>query len=92
MRVGYCLPEAERTAYYSAEDDRRTCVLRDEKAAFAVFTDARLRLDADVVERILRHLKIWNPIPDPIILSDPDPPWPKDQTLPFTYDPVPDIA
>ncbi len=29
--------------------------------------------DADVVERILRHLKVWDPIPDPISPAGPDP-------------------
>ncbi len=48
--------------------------------------------DADVVERILRHLKVWDTIPDPISPAGPDPPWPDGETLPLTYPPVPDIA
>ena len=30
--------------------------------------------DADVVERILKHLKVWEPVPDPIAPTGPDPP------------------
>ena len=30
--------------------------------------------DADVVERILKHLKVWKPLPD---TAGPDPPWPQ---------------
>ena len=48
--------------------------------------------DADVVERILRHLKVWGPIPDPISPAGPDPAWPDGETLPLSYHPVPDIA
>jgi hypothetical protein len=44
--------------------------------------------DADVVKRILRHLKVW----DPISPAGPDPPWPDGETLPITYHPVRDIA
>ncbi len=49
-------------------------------------------IDACVVERILRHLKLWDPLPDPISSAGPDPPWPQGDTLPLTYHPVPDIA
>ncbi len=48
--------------------------------------------DACVVERILRHLKMWDPLPDPISPAGPDPPWSQGETLPLTYHPVPDIA
>ena len=47
--------------------------------------------DADVVERILTHLKVWDPIPDPITPADPVSPWPKGDTLFLSYHPVPDI-
>ena len=47
---------------------------------------------ADVVERIRKHLKVWDPIPDAVKPSGPDPPWPKGETLPLTYHPLPDIA
>ena len=48
--------------------------------------------DAGVLERILRHLKVWGPIPDPISPAGRDPPWPDGETLPLTYHPVLDIA
>jgi len=48
--------------------------------------------DADVVERILKHLKLWDPLPETISPAGPDPPWPHGETLPLTYHPVPDIA
>ena len=48
--------------------------------------------DACVVERIHRHLKMWDPLPDPISPAGPDPPCPQGETLPLTYHPVPDIA
>ena len=64
--------------------------------------------DANVVERILRHLKVWDPIPDSIIPAGPEPPsptalgvalrpaclqsWPKGETLPLSDHPVPEIA
>ncbi len=47
---------------------------------------------ADVMERILSHLKVWDLLPDPIPPAGPDPPWPKGETLPLTYHPLPDIA
>lgn len=31
---------------------------------------------ANVVDRVLTHLKVWDPIPDPITPAGPDPPWP----------------
>ena len=48
--------------------------------------------NADVVARILKHLSVWDPTPEPRDTNGPDPPWPKDETLPLTYHPVPDIA
>ncbi len=48
--------------------------------------------DDDVIERILTHLNVWDPLPDPFKPSGPDPPWPKGETLPLTYHPLPDIA
>ncbi len=48
--------------------------------------------DADVVERILRHPKVWDPVHNPVKPSGPDPPWPDGETLPLTDRPVPDIA
>ncbi|MBA3565121.1 MAG: transposase [Gammaproteobacteria bacterium] len=48
--------------------------------------------DADVIERILRHLKLWDPSPDTHSPAGPDPPWPQGETLPITCHPVPDIA
>ena len=48
--------------------------------------------DAEVIERIRKHLNVWQPLPEPLMASGPDPPWPKGETLPITYHPVPDIA
>jgi len=48
--------------------------------------------NADVIERILKHLKVWHPQPEIISAAGPDPPWPQAETLPITYHPVPDIA
>ena len=48
--------------------------------------------DADVIERILKHLKVWGPKPEPRSSAGPDPPLPKSETLPLTYQPLPDIA
>ena len=48
--------------------------------------------DVDVVERILRHLDQWDPLPDTLAPAGPDPPLPQGETLPLTYHPVPDIA
>ncbi len=45
--------------------------------------------DADIVERILRHLYVWDPLPEALSPAGPDPPWPQGETLPFTYHPVP---
>jgi hypothetical protein len=48
--------------------------------------------DAGVIERILKHLSVWDPQPDTLTPAGPDPPWPKGETIPLTYHPVPDIA
>ncbi len=48
--------------------------------------------DIDVIERILKHLNVWDPLPDIISPAGPDPPLPKGETLPLSYHPVPDIA
>ena len=48
--------------------------------------------DAGVIERILKHLSVWDPQPETRSPAGPDPPWPKGETIPLTYHPVPDIA
>ncbi len=48
--------------------------------------------DVDVLERILKHLKVWDPQPDTLTPAGPDPPLPQGETLSLTYHPVPDIA
>ncbi len=48
--------------------------------------------DGDVIERILKHLNVWDPQPKTIAPAGPDPPWPQGETIPLTYHPVPDIA
>ena len=48
--------------------------------------------EAEVIERILRHLTVWDPPLEPRSATGPDPPVPKGETLPFAYHPVPDIA
>jgi len=64
--------------------------------------------DINVVERILKHLKVWDLVSDRLKSSSPDPPsatapgvalppaslpsWPDGETLPLTYHPIPDIA
>ena len=48
--------------------------------------------DVDVLERILKHLKVWDPQPDMLTPAGPDPPLPQGETLSLTYHPVPDIA
>ena len=37
--------------------------------------------DADVIERILKHLKVWDPLPDTVSPAGPDPPWLHGETL-----------
>ena len=48
--------------------------------------------DAGVIERILKHLSVWDLQPETRSPAGPDPPWPKGETIPLTYHPVPDIA
>ena len=48
--------------------------------------------DTGVIERILKHLSVWDPQPETRSPAGPDPPWPKGETIPLTYHPVPDIA
>ena len=48
--------------------------------------------EVDVVERILKHLKVWEPQPDTLIPAGPDPPSPQGERLSLTYHPVPRIA
>lgn len=48
--------------------------------------------DNAMIERILRHLKVWNPPPASIQQSGRDPPSPDGVTVPITYYLVPDIA
>ena len=48
--------------------------------------------ERDVVERILKHLSVWDTPPEPRSSAGPDPPLPKGETLPLTYQPLPDIA
>jgi hypothetical protein len=48
--------------------------------------------DAGVIERILKHLSVWDPQPETPSTAGPDPPWPRGETIPLTYHPVPDIA
>jgi hypothetical protein len=48
--------------------------------------------DADVIERILKYLIVWDPKPETISPAGPDPPWPQGETIPLSYHPVPDIA
>ena len=48
--------------------------------------------DVGVIERILKHLSVWDPQPETRSPAGPDPPWPKGETIPLTYHPVPDIA
>lgn len=48
--------------------------------------------DAGVVERIRKHLSVWDPQPETRSLAGPDPPWPKGETVPLSYHPVPDSA
>ena len=45
--------------------------------------------DADIVERILKHLKLWDPVSDPFNPVGPDPPWPHGETTPPHLSPAP---
>jgi len=48
--------------------------------------------DIDVIERILKHLNVWDPPPNTLTPTGPDPPLPQGETLPLTYHALPDIA
>jgi hypothetical protein len=48
--------------------------------------------NADVVDRILRHLNLWDPPPETFHCVGPDLPSPKGETIPLSYHPEPDIA
>ena len=48
--------------------------------------------DTGVIERILKHLSVWDPQPETRSPAGPDPPRPKGETIPLTYHPLPDIA
>ena len=43
-----------------------------------------------VIEKILRHIKAWNP--QPPLRAPPNDDWPENSQIPLTYHPVPDIA
>lgn len=45
-----------------------------------------------VIRNILKHLRLWDPIPEKPDHHARDPPWPTNTTIPLTYHPVPDIA
>ena len=49
-------------------------------------------MNGDVVERILKHLKVWDSQPDTLTPAGSDPPRPQGETLSLTHHPVPDIA
>ena len=47
--------------------------------------------EAPVIERILRHVRAWDPtqpLRGPLVESD----WPPQSQIPLTYHPVPDMA
>ncbi len=46
---------------------------------------------AEIIERILKHLSVWDPPPEPSSSTGPDLPLPKGETPPLTYHPLPDI-
>ena len=48
--------------------------------------------DAGLIERILRHLNLWDPQPETPSPAGPDPPWPRGETIPLTHHPMPDIT
>ena len=47
---------------------------------------------AGIIERILKHLGVWDPQPETRSPAGPDPPWPEGQTVPLSYHPLPDSA
>ena len=48
--------------------------------------------DAAIIRCILKHLRLWHPMPQQPDHPARDPPWPDGETIPLTYHPVPDIA
>lgn len=48
--------------------------------------------DVDIIERTLKHLKVWHPRTENRSPAGPDPPGPKGETIPLSYHPVPDSA
>ena len=48
--------------------------------------------EAPVVEKILRHIGAWDPVPLPTGPPPGDEDWPEGSQIPITYGPVPDIA
>ena len=46
--------------------------------------------EAPVIERILRHVGVWEPTPP--LRAPPEEAWPTGSQIPLTYHPVPDIA
>jgi hypothetical protein len=47
--------------------------------------------EGPVIEKILRHIKAWDPRP-PLRAPPSDDDWPENSQIPLTYHPVPDIA
>lgn len=48
--------------------------------------------DTAVIERILKHLSVWDPQLEVFSSTGPDLPLPKGETIPLTCHPLPDIA
>ncbi len=67
-----------------------SCICRDDQVGplECAHCGATMRIialidNADVVERILRHLNLWDPPPETFHCAGPDPPVPKGETLPL---------
>jgi hypothetical protein len=58
----------------------------------AMYIPIVVAMAARQIERILRHLSVWDPQPQTRSPAGPDPPWPNGETMPLTYHPVADIA
>jgi len=48
--------------------------------------------DEPVIEKILKHLHLWNPSPPSQAPPTEDIDWPSNSQIPLTYAPLPDIA
>jgi len=48
--------------------------------------------EAEIFERILKQLKVWDAPPEPRSTGDPNPPLSKGETLPLSYQPMLGIA